>query len=154
MTAKPPGSPPLANVLNAHRLGLDTQHEAMAFIRADSPVCRSEGFSAHSRVQLTNGSRSIIATLYQTSTDLVSDQQIGLSEAAWRLLGLTEGCQISISHPAPLESLKKVRGKVFGQRLDEAGTNAIITDIVAGRYSDIHLSVSYTHLTLPTKRIV
>ena len=140
MSAHPPGSPPLANVLNAHRLGLDTQHEAMAFIRADSPVCRSEGFSAHSRVQLTNGSRSIIATLYQTSTDLVSDQQIGLSEAAWRLLGLTEGCQISISHPAPLESLKKVRGKVFGQRLDEAGTHAIITDIVAGRYSDIHLS--------------
>jgi thymidine phosphorylase len=112
----------------------------MAFVQADSPVCRSEGFAAHSRVQLTNGTRSIIATLYQTSTGLVSDQEIGLSEAAWRLLDLAQGGQISISHPAPLESLKKVRAKVFGQRLDTAGTHAIITDIVAGRYSDIHLS--------------
>jgi thymidine phosphorylase len=140
MDAQTPGLPTLTNVLTARRLGLDTQHEAMAFVRADSPVCRSEGFSAHSRVQLTNGSKSIIATLYQTSTDLVSDQEIGLSEAAWRLLGLADGCQIYISHPAPLESLKTVRGKVFGQRLDPAGTLAIITDIVAGRYSDIHLS--------------
>ncbi|MBU2605683.1 MAG: thymidine phosphorylase family protein [Alphaproteobacteria bacterium] len=140
MDTQTPGLPTLTNVLTARRLGLDTQHEAMAFVRADSPVCRSEGFSAHSRVQLTNGSKSIIATLYQTSTDLVSDQEIGLSEAAWRLLGLADGCQIYISHPAPLESLKTVRGKVFGQRLDPAGTLAIITDIVAGRYSDIHLS--------------
>ena len=140
MDTHSPGPPTLTNVLTARRLGLDTQHEAMAFVQADSPVCRSEGFSAHSRVQLTNGSRSIIATLYQTSTDLVSDQEIGLSEAAWQLLGLADGCQISISHPAPLESLKSVRGKVFGQRLDPAGTLAIITDIVAGRYSDIHLS--------------
>lgn len=140
MDAQTPGLPTLTNVLTARRLGLDTQHEAMAFVRADSPVCRSEGFSAHSRVRLTNGSKSIIATLYQTSTDLVSDQEIGLSEAAWRLLGLADGCQIYISHPAPLESLKTVRGKVFGQRLDPAGTLAIITDIVAGRYSDIHLS--------------
>jgi thymidine phosphorylase len=140
MDAQTPGLPTLTNVLTARRLGIDTQHEAMAFVRADSPVCRSEGFSAHSRVQLTNGAKSIIATLYQTSTDLVSDQEIGLSQAAWRLLGLADGCQIYISHPAPLESLKTVRGKVFGQRLDPAGTLAIITDIVAGRYSDIHLS--------------
>ncbi|KJS38206.1 MAG: thymidine phosphorylase [Hyphomonas sp. BRH_c22] len=135
----PPGPKP-PNALTARRLGLDTQDEAMVFVRSDSPVCRSEGFSAHSRVQLTNGTRSIIATLYQTSTNLVSDHEIGLSEAAWRLLGLVEGGQISVSHPAPLESLKMVRGKVFGQRLDDASTRAIISDIVAGRYSDIHLS--------------
>ncbi len=108
--------------------------------RQTAPVCRSEGFPLIPRVELTNGSRSIIATLYQTSTNLISDQEIGLSEAAWHLLGLVEGCQISISHPAPLESLKTVRGKVFGRRLDPAGTLSIITDIVAGRYSDIHLS--------------
>jgi thymidine phosphorylase len=131
---KPPGA------LTARRLGLDTRDEAMVFVRSDSPVCRSEGFSAHSRVQLTNGTRSIIATLYQTSTDLVSDHEIGLSEAAWRLLGLVEGGQISVSHPAPLESLKMVRGKVFGHRLDDASMRAIISDVVAGRYSDIHLS--------------
>lgn len=137
MDAPPPGPP---NVLTARRLGLDTQHEAMVFVQAESPVCRSEGFSAHSRVQLTNGNRSIIATLYQTSTDLVCDHEIGLSEAAWHLLGLADGDKLSISHPAPLESLKKVRSKVFGQRLDAAATQAIITDIVGGRYSDIHLS--------------
>tara|TARA_R110000782_G_scaffold217240_1_gene304730 strand:+ start:3147 stop:4676 length:1530 start_codon:yes stop_codon:yes gene_type:complete len=140
MDVPSPGPAPLANVLTARRLGLDTQHEAMVFVRAECPVCRSEGFSAHSRVQLSHGSRSIIATLYQTSTNLVSDREIGLSEAAWHRLGLEDGEQIFISHPAPLESLNKVRGKVFGHRLDDAATRAIIADIVAGRYSDIHLS--------------
>lgn len=36
--------------LSACRLGLDTHQEPTVYLRQDSPVCRSEGFSALSRV--------------------------------------------------------------------------------------------------------
>ncbi len=38
------------NMMRAQRLGVLTQHETLALVRADCPVCRSEGMSAHSQV--------------------------------------------------------------------------------------------------------
>ena len=58
MTGKPkPANArwPIANRLKARRLGIDTQAEAVVFMRKDCPVCRSEGFTAHTRVVLRAG---------------------------------------------------------------------------------------------------
>lgn len=129
-----------SNSLRARRLGIDTQYEAVVLMRKDCPICRSEGFAAHTRIRLTCGDRNIIATLYQVENDLLAHDEAGLSEAAWLRLALSEGDTISVSHPRPLESLSKVRGKVYGRPLDDADLKEIVSDIVAGRYSDIHLS--------------
>ncbi len=129
-----------ANTLRGRRLGIDTQFEAVVFMRKDCAVCRSEGFKAHSRVRLTHGERSIIATLYQVTEDLLAHGEAGLSESAWWRLGLSAGDEITASHPRPLESLSKLRGKVYGRRLDEAALEEILADVVAGRYSDVHLA--------------
>lgn len=144
MTPKPtqhvvaPHSAP--NTLHARRLGIDTQYEVVVFMRDDCPICRSEGFAAQARVRLTHGERSVIATLYHVSGNLLRHDEAGLSESAWRRLGLADGATISVSHPRPLDSLSKVRGKVYGRSLDAAAFEEIVTDVVAGRYSDIHLS--------------
>lgn len=45
------------------RLGIDTHQQAIAYMRRDCHVCRSEGFNAMSRVELRMGERSVIATL-------------------------------------------------------------------------------------------
>lgn len=129
-----------SNTLMARRLGIDTQHEAIVFMRTDCHVCRSEGFTAHTRVQVSCGERSLIATLYQTTSDLLVPDEAGLSESAWHRLGLNAGDMITVSHPRPLGSLRKMRGKVYGQRLDDGSAMAIIQDVVARRYSDIQLS--------------
>ncbi len=126
--------------LHVRRLGLDTQHEAVVLMRDDCPVCRSEGFTAHARIRLTSARHSIIATLYQVSGTFLGHNEAGLSEAAWRRLGVADGETISVSHPRPIGSLSKVRGKVYGERLDTSALTEIVTDIVGGRYSDIHLS--------------
>jgi len=131
---------PPANSLRARRLGLDTQYEAIVFMRKDCPVCRSEGFTAHTRILLQAGSRQVIATLYQITGDLISHEEAALSESAWSRLGLREGDCITIAHPAPLESLRSVRSRIFGRDLELASFQAIIQDVVAGRYSDLHLS--------------
>jgi thymidine phosphorylase len=134
----PAGAAP--NAIRVRRLGLDTQYEAVVVMHKDCAVCRSEGFSAHARVLLCNGKRRVIATLYQATGDLVAHDEAALSEAAWRRLGLTNGGTISIIHPAPLDSLSHVRSRIYGHALGEASFNAIIRDVVDGKYSDIDLS--------------
>ena len=133
-----------ANRLRARRLGVDTQFEAVVFMHKNCPVCRSEGFAAHNRIVLSAGSRQIIATLYQITTDLLGHDEAGLSESAWTRLGLNDGDSIVASHPDPLESLSYVRSRIYGNEFDQGAANAIISDVVDGKYSDIHLSAFLT----------
>ena len=93
------------NLLKARRLGIDMQQEAVVFMRRDCHVCRAEGFTAHARVELRRGDRSIIATLYHVISEILRPDEAGLSESAWRCLALSEGDEISASHPRPLDSL-------------------------------------------------
>lgn len=139
-------NPPATNAtrLRARRLGVDTQFEAVAFMHKDCPVCRSEGFTAHNRIMLSAGNRQIIATLYQITTELLGYDEAGLSESAWTRLGLHDGDSIVTSHPDPLESLSYVRSRIYGNEFDQGAANAIISDVVDGKYSDIHLSAFLT----------
>ena len=137
---KRPVGTPAQNLLKARRLGIDMQQEAVVFMRRDCHVCRAEGFTAHARVELHHGDRSIIATLYHVVSDILRPGEAGLSESAWRRLALKEGDAISTNHPRPLDSLSLVRGKVYGHRFEEKALQTIISDVTAGRYSDIHLS--------------
>lgn len=126
--------------LRARRLGVDTQYEAVVFMRKDCPICRSEGFAAHNRLLLRAGKRHIIATLYQITNDLVAHDEAALSESAWNRLDLKDGDMLTVSHPDPLESLSHVRSRIYGNRLSEGALAAVINDVVDGEYSDIHLS--------------
>ena len=128
------------HALRLKRLGIDTYQEAVIYMRSDCHVCRAEGFEAQSRVQVTHNGHAIIATLNVVTSELLASDEVGLSEAAWRLLGAREGDEAALSHPSVIESLSLVRAKVYGKRLSDAGIWAIVRDIAAGRYSDIHLS--------------
>jgi len=139
---------PLSNgepyLLGVKRLGIQSLHEAQIFMRKDSHVCKSEGFSSHARVLVSNNGRSIVANLYQVTSDIVAMDEVGMSDLAWENLGLDEGAKVTISHPPPLESLSAVRGKVYGKRFDYTSLAHIVTDIAAGRYSNILLSAFIT----------
>ena len=129
-----------SNALRLKRLGIDTHDETVIYMRRDCHICRAEGFSSHARVRVTVGEASIIATLNHITSDLLAPDEASLSEAAWNRLGAIEGKGISISHPRPLDSLSRVRAKVYGQRLVAGAFSEILSDIVVGRYSNIHLS--------------
>jgi len=135
------------NSLHVRRMGVDTQSELVAFMRKDSGVCRAEGFTAHTRIRVSNGQKSIIVTLYQVDVELLDEAEIGLSDSAWRQLSLKEGDSVTVAHSEHVDSLSLVRHKVFGNQLDQSAFDAIIGDIVAGRYSDIHLSSFITACT-------
>lgn len=130
--------------LRVKRLRLHTQREPIVLMRTDCPVCRSEGLSPRSQVVLSAGGREVTAILFQTDDGSVGEGEIGLSEAAWALLRPRCEERVEISHARTLESLSAVRGRVYGRPLDQQAMDAIVADIVAGRYTDVHLAAFLT----------
>lgn len=130
--------------LYACRLGLDTHQELTIYLRYDSPVCRSEGFSALSRVLVRTEHSHLIATLHMITGDLLMPGEIGFSESAWERMNLTRGASVWLSHPKPVQSLSYIRSKVYGNELSSDELGEIIDDIVYGRYADVHLAAFIT----------
>lgn len=126
--------------LRARRLGIYASGEPVVFMRTDCFVCRSEGLSARSQVLLAANGRETVATLYHVSSDLLASDEAGLSEDAWSRLQVADGDPLVARHPDPVESLAKVRSRVHGNRLDDAGLQAILRDVVERRYADVHLA--------------
>ena len=141
-----------ANVLRLRRIGIDTYQEPVIYMSTECPVCRSEGWSAQARVLVTRSARErrasepggdapgIVATLNVVTGALLRPDEASLSDAAWTMLGAAEGDFVVLSHPPPLDSLRHLRAKVYGQPLDDRAARAIITDVAAGRYSAIELA--------------
>lgn len=133
-----------SNKLIFKRLGIHTQHEHFAYMREDCHVCVSEGFGALTRIRITNGKKSIIASLNVIRTEILQPGEISLSESAIHSLGIKEGEIITASHLHPINSLSYVRSKIYGNALSSKELNEIVRDIVYGNYSNIHLSAFIT----------
>jgi thymidine phosphorylase len=126
------------------RLGIDTYKEAVIYLNKDCDICRSEGFTAQARIEVTLGSKSIIATLNTVTSDLLTCEEASLSNHAWKFLDAKETDAISLSHPKPLKSLSIIRSKIYGNPLNLEAMNTIISDVVSGRLSDIEIATFLT----------
>jgi thymidine phosphorylase len=131
-------------VLMARPMGIDTYQEAVLYMHADCPVCRSEGFESQSRVQLAGNGRKIVATLNVVFGKLLALDEAGLSDVAWKMLGSKNPCPVTLSHPDPVESFRHVRAKLFNKTLTQHQMHAIIHDVAARRYSDVQLTAFLT----------
>ena len=130
--------------LHARRLGIDTHSETVVYLRKDSIISRSEGFTSHNRILLKAGGMQTIATLYQVEGEFLHRDEAGLSDSTWQHLGLKQGDVITAEYAPPVNSLSSVRGRIFGQPLAEDTLQEIIADIVAGRYSAIEIAAFLT----------
>lgn len=135
---------PQAPVLRALRLRLHAQRQPVVLMRTDCHVCRAEGLSPRSQVLVVAGEREVQAILYQLDSALLPHNVVALSEAAWQLLGVEDGDLVQVRHPPLLDSLANVRRRIHGQRLGDAEMASIISDVVAGRYTEVHLSAFLT----------
>ena len=125
-------------------LGIDTYRENIIYIRSDSHVCKSEGFTALTRMLLQNNGKSIVATLNVVTSDFLSSGEAGLSKEAMKRLDARHGDLITISHLQSIQSLRSVRAKIYNQEIDENAFEHIISDIVAGHYSSIEIAAFVT----------
>ncbi|MDP1741628.1 MAG: thymidine phosphorylase family protein [Polaromonas sp.] len=130
--------------LRLRPLGIDTLQEFVIYMRRDCHVCRAEGFEAQTRVEVTLGDRQIIAKINVVGFELLAQEEVSLSTSAWRALGAAPGDTVWVMHAPPLDSLSAMRAKIYGHRLEGSQFNAILGDVAAGRYSDLHIAAFLT----------
>jgi thymidine phosphorylase len=126
--------------LRLQPLGIDTQREYVIYMRRDCHVCRAEGFEAQTRLEVVLRDRHIIATLNVVRSNLLAVDEASLSTSAWRALAATPGDTITVAYAPTLDSLSAMRSKIYGHRLDAQALDAIIGDVAAGHYSDLHIA--------------
>ena len=126
--------------LRARRLGIDTYRQPVIYLHRDCLICRSEGLAAQARLRVKLADREVIATLNVVDSGLVSVEAAGLSNCAWQALNAVDGDALTVGHAPQLDSLRGVRAKLYGEAFSEPDMRAIIEDVAAGRYADIHLA--------------
>lgn len=126
--------------LHLRLLGIDTLQEHVIYMRRDCHVCRAEGFETQTRLEVGLRGQRIIATLNVVDTDLLAPGEAGLSTRAWQALGAAQDDNITVSHAPTLDSLSAMRSKIYGHRLNAEALDAIVGDVAAGRYSDMHIA--------------
>ena len=130
--------------LRVVRAGIDTYQQAVVFMHRDCPVCRSEGFTALTRICLQVGDRELVATLNVVTNGVLGTDEVALSEAAWKALDPAEPSYATFSHAEPPRSAQALRAKVFGGRLGDEDALQLMRDAVDGLYSDIELAAFVT----------
>ena len=130
--------------LRARRALIDTYQQPVVYMRSDCAVCRAEGFEAQAQVEVTANGRKVLAILHRVDAGWLERDEVALSEAAWALLALHGGEEVTVRHAPQLESLQFVRAKVYGRKLDYASMRSLIDDVSHGRVSDLHLAAFVT----------
>ena len=126
--------------LRLRPLGIDTQQEFVIYMQHDCHVCRSEGFEARTRVEVTLRARRIIASINLVDANLLAPDEVSLSTSAWLKLDAAADDSVIVEHAPTLDSLSAMRSKIYGNRLDAAALNAIVGDVAAGLYSELHIA--------------
>jgi thymidine phosphorylase len=134
-------------LLRLRHLRLDTQREHVVVIHEQAVRAGNLGFNPLDRVVIlaadpAGGSRREITGILNFCSDgLIEPTEIGLSDVAFRDLGLPEGASVQATlAPAP-HSLDRVRAKLEGHRFDRAAFDAIVNDVVRHRYSKVELAM-------------
>lgn len=133
------------NLLPVMRAGIDTYRQPVVYMRSDCHLCGSEGFSAHTRVEIALGAKSVVAILNVVTGDgWLPPDTAALSEAAWHALSAKPGARARFSHPEPAKAASAVRAKVYGRRLRADDFRTIVRDILRHRLSDLELAAFVT----------
>jgi thymidine phosphorylase len=129
------------------RMCIDTLSEHVVFIAERAVAEGALGFKPLDRVRVL-GRRAgagppveVSGVLNFCGDALLAQDQIGLSEAAFRDLGLPEGAAVEATHARAPESVERVRRKLRGELLSRGDFDAILSDVCARRYAKPELSM-------------
>lgn len=131
------------NTLTLRQVAIDTYKENVAYLHRDCKLYRSEGFQALNKIEIhkQNNGQPIIAVLNVVDDDsITAPGELGLCEQAFSQLGVKEGVAVRIAHARKPASLKAVRRKIAGDRLNFDDYLGIARDIVGNRYSKIEIA--------------
>ncbi|RYE02279.1 MAG: thymidine phosphorylase family protein [Sphingobacteriales bacterium] len=140
LTQIPHNAEKTVHQLYYYDLNIDTNQELVVYMGRNCSICRSEGFSALTRLEVSIGNKIIFASLHVTNDGLIPEGAVGLSESAAARLDVHSGDFLTIKFMQPLASMSLVRAKIFGDTLSQDAYRSIMDDIAGERYSNVELS--------------
>lgn len=136
-----------AGMFRVKHLRIDTLREHVIVIHREAVARGNLGFNPMDRALIigadpeTGRKREVAGVLDFCDDALVGADEIGLTEDAFRDLGLPEGAPVSATLAVAPRSVDRVRDKLRGKRLDRAAFDAILNDVVQRRYSQVELAM-------------
>ena len=128
-------------MLKLRRIAIDTYRENVAFLARNCSAYRPAEFQALKKIEVAYDGAPLLASLLICDDEtLVAPDELGLSEPAFRRLGVPEGTSVRIAPTSPPASLDAVRAKIHGHTLSDKEIDAIIGDIAAHRYSEMEIA--------------
>lgn len=123
------------------KVGIDTYRENVAYLHRECEIYRAEGFQALSKIKISTNSKSIYAVLNVVDDpNLVTPEELGLSEQAYAQLKVKSGDAARVEHATPPVSMDAVRRKINGERLNLTDFRLITNDISKNRYSKMEMA--------------
>jgi thymidine phosphorylase len=127
--------------LKLRPVAVDTYRENVAYMHRDCAMYRAEGFQALSKIEIRADGRRILAVLNVVDDrNIVTADELGLSEQAFAQLGLKAGALVRVAHAEPPASMDAVRRKIAGERLKQEDYQDIARDISDSRYSKMEMA--------------
>lgn len=127
--------------LKVKRLPIDTLRENVVALSRSCDALKPDRFAGTRKLALHNGARELIAVLDIVDPGtLLADDEIGLTEPAFRRLCVQEGQCVELEPSRAPASLDDVRAKIQGEVLSRAQFGAIMADLAAHRYSDMEIA--------------
>lgn len=130
-----------AHALRIRALPFDTLRENVVVVGRGCRAFRPERFVGTGKAELRADGRTLIASInIAEEPGLLGPDEVGLSQPAFRRLGLPEGSLVTLAPARPPESFQHVRRKVVGEVLDDTAFREVVRDLVEYRYSDMEVS--------------
>jgi len=128
-------------MLKLKSIKIDTYPDNVAFLARRCCAYRPEEFRAFRKIDVIHDEKRLLASLLIVDDEnIVGADELGLSEQAFRRLGLEEGAMVTIAPTQPPRSLDHLRQKIHGATLSAAQIKAIICDISRYRYSEMEIA--------------
>ncbi len=123
-------------MLRLARMAIDTWREPVAYLNRGCSACAAEALLGPHKIEVTGGGRAVICVVNLVDdAGVVSPDAVALSPHAFDSLGLAEGAPVSVRRAPEPASRPALRAKVGGRRLSAAEIDAVVDDLVAGRYA-------------------
>ncbi|MCY4548558.1 MAG: thymidine phosphorylase [Defluviicoccus sp.] len=123
-------------MLRLARLAIDTWREPVAYLNRGCTAYAAESFLGPRKVEVAGGGRAVTCALNLVDdAALVAPDALALSAHAFALLGLQEGAPVTIRRAPEPASRAALRARIAGRRLGDADVDAVVEDMVAGRYA-------------------
>ena len=127
--------------LTIRPVGLDTIGENVVILSRDCIAIRPERLAGFRKVEVrVNGTRILANILISDGLENLKPNEIGLTQPAFRRLGVQQGDHAHINIAPPAASLDAVRAKIRGEELARDEICSIVTDLAEHRYSDMEVA--------------